>query len=74
MPQPEDLSREIVRNIVPFNAGEDIAGIYQPIENTVMELLRTFGILPPKAPGPRDPLPKYDPKTGRIIQPGERGY
>ena len=71
-----DLAEGILRNIIPFNAGEDVGALQQQGESVVQRLLRQMGILQPPAytPGLNEPLPYRDPKTGQMVYPqGYRG-
>ena len=72
----DELAQGIARSVVPFNAGQDIYGVYGPSENFGMKLFRMLGILPgpkQKAPGLNEPLPRIDPRTGEIIWPEGKG-
>lgn len=72
-----ELARNIARNVVPLNAGQDVVGPYQAGENAVIRLLQQLGLMgQPQQPAPpiNMPLPRKDPATGQIIFPeGYRG-
>ena len=78
MPNPADeLALNIARNVVPLNAGQDIAGPYMKAEDAVTRLLRQLGLLKAPAsngyvPGLNEPLPQRDPATGQMVYP--QGY
>ena len=70
-----ELAKNITRNIVPFNAGEDIYAVGKAAEggrNVVKQLLMKLGLIPQPNPndfGASGPLPRIDPKSGQIIWP-----
>lgn len=68
-----ELAKNITRNVVPFNAGEDIYAVQQAGGNMVSRVLKSLGLLPggKQGPGLNDPLPRVDPKTGEIIWPDQ---
>ncbi len=70
----DELARGILRNIVPLDAGQAVAGPYQKAESIGLQLLRQLGLLPTPGytPGLSEPLPIKDPKTGQMIYP--EGY
>jgi hypothetical protein len=71
----DDIAKNIARNVVPFNAGQDLAGPYGAAEGTIMKLLQSLGLMgaPQQAAPPLNmPLPRKDPRTGQIIFP--EGY
>lgn len=67
----EELAKNIVRNIVPFNAGEDIYAVQQQGQSAVQKVLQQLGLLPSpqRTPGMNEPLPRVNPATGEIIWP-----
>lgn len=67
----DEIAKNIVRNLVPFNAGEDLMAGVDKAQELGVRVLRALGVMPPAPPPLNAPLPKYDPATGRIIQPGE---
>ena len=69
-----ELAKQITRNVVPFNAGEDIYGVQRAGGNAVSKLLQSLGLMPSQknTPGMNEPLPRIDPKTGEIMWPGEQ--
>ena len=69
-----ELAKNITRNVVPFNAGEDVYAAQQKGAGVAMRLLQSLGLLPSpkKTPGMNDPLPRVDPATGEIVWPGEQ--
>jgi hypothetical protein len=70
--EASELAKNITRNIVPLNAGQDVVGPYQAGENMVVKLLQQLGLMQPPAPPMNMPLPRKDPRTGQIIFP--EGY
>lgn len=67
---PEELARNIARNVVPFNAGQDLAGIQQGGEAAALSFLRALGLLPPQQ-ATAGTLPQMDPEMGRVLSPDE---
>ena len=69
-----ELAKNIVRNVVPFNAGEDIYAVQQAGGNAIQKLLQSLGLMQSQknTPGMNEPLPRIDPKTGEIMWPGEQ--
>lgn len=68
-----ELAKNIVRNIVPFNAGEDIYTVQQEGGNMVQKILQQLGLLPSpqRTPGMNEPLPRQNPATGEIVWPDD---
>lgn len=74
-----ELAKNIIRNVVPFNAGEDVGNMYTGAENAAVKLLRTLGLIPPAAQGSMD-VPRMDaqgnilfPENQMQITPGDVG-
>lgn len=67
---PEELARNIARNVVPFNAGQDLAGIQQGGEAAALRFLRMLGLLPPQQAA-AGALPQMDEGMGRVLTPNE---
>ena len=72
--EASELAKNIARNVVPLNAGQDVVGPYQAGENMVLKLLQSLGLMgqPQAAPPLNAPLPRKDPITGQIVFP--EGY
>ena len=70
-----ELAKNITRNVVPLDAGQSVAGMYQPAENMVLRILQQLGLTPQAkgyTPQLNEPLPQRDPRTGQMIYP--QGY
>ena len=70
--EASELAKNIVRNVVPLNAGQDVVKPYQQGENMVVRLLQQLGLMQPPPPPLNMPLPRKDPVTGQIVFP--EGY
>lgn len=68
-----ELAKNITRNVVPFNAGEDIYSAQQKGAGMAMKLLQSLGLIPSqqRTPGMNDPLPRVNPQTGEIVWPDQ---
>ena len=69
-----ELAKNIVKNMVPFSAGEDLQGIQQAGGNIISQILQSLGVMKPPPPPLNAPLPRMNPKTGQVeFPPGYQG-
>ena len=76
--RPDDaLARGIVNNMIPLQKFEQAGNAMGGAGEQIMQLLRNLGIVSAPAaatPGLNEPLPKFNPQTGKIDYPtGYRG-
>lgn len=65
----EALARNVANNIIPLQKFEQAGNMMGGAGEQIMQLLRNLGIVSQPAPAMNEPLPKYNPATGKIEYP-----
>jgi len=65
----EALARGITNNLIPLDKFTQSGNAMSGAGEQIMQLLRNLGVVAQPAPAMNEPLPKFNPATGKIEYP-----